>query len=195
MPQRRGDKSIENEVTAILRRVDRGDHDAINALFPIVYDELRGIAAAQMRDERAGHTLQPTALVNEAYLKLVDQTKMELNGRAHFLAVAARQMRQILVDHARGRARLKRGGNRKRIDLHDADAHGQHPLSDILALDEALREFAELDEEKARVVELRYFGGMTHPEIAEALGVSRRTVDRAWDLAKRWLAAQLQGDV
>lgn len=185
----------QNDVTRILQRVGEGEHDAINALFPLVYDELRRLAARHMRRERSDHTLQATALVHDVYVKLVDQNSVDWHGRTHFLAVAAQQMRRILVDHARRRAREKRGGDRQKTPAHELDAITPGPKTDILALNEAMSELESFDPRAAKIVELRYFAGMTNREIARALGVSRSTVDRSWDLARRWLYVQLhKGD-
>jgi RNA polymerase sigma factor (TIGR02999 family) len=176
---------VKRDVSEILRAGD------LDALMPLVYDELRGLAAAQMRRERAGHSLQPTALANEAYVKLVDTAKAGLEGRAHFFAVAARAMRQVLVDHARRRNAAKRGGEFQRITLSVAAPIGEEPLYDLLDLDAALAELARLDERKARVLELRFFAGMTMDEVGRVLGISGKTVEADWYMARAWLRNKL----
>ncbi|MDX9912880.1 MAG: ECF-type sigma factor [Phycisphaerales bacterium] len=181
-----------SEATMLVQRAASGDARAVDDLLPLVYAELRAMAAAQLKNEREGHTLQPTALANEAYLKLVDTDRMEWEGRSHFLAVAAQAMRRILVDHARGRAREKRGGGRGRVAL-DFDAPASMELSpeDTLAIDDALRRLHTQSERQARLVELRFFGGLTEPEAAAMLGVSVRTAAGDWSMAKAWLRREL----
>lgn len=166
----------------------------LDELVPLVYDELRQLAAAILRQERAGHSLQPTALVNEAYLRLIDATKFEWQGRAQFLALAARSMRQILVDHARARDARKRGGDRVRVTLGDESA-GElgAPELDLLDLDDALGELAALDARKAQVVELRFFAGLEMAEIAEVLRVGHTTAEDDWYFARAWLRRKLGG--
>jgi len=163
-------------------------------LMPLVYDELRRLARGYLSRERPGHTLQPTALVNEAYIKLVDQTRVDWQGRTHFFAVGARVMRNLLIDHARGRGRAKRGGAWHKVTL----AEGLTPFTrreldvdQLLSLNEALERLAELDERQARIVELRFFGGLTVPEVATVLGVSTRTVEGDWTHARAWLKREL----
>ena len=163
-------------------------------LMPLVYDELRGLAKAFMAREKRDHTLQPTALVHEAYLRLVDQTRVDWRGRTHFRAVGARVMRRILIDHARRREGLKRGGGRQRVTLGDSLLRPPDPeveLPDLLAINDALDKLARLDERQARIVELRFFGGLTMAEIAEALGVSERTVGEDWKHGRVWLQREL----
>jgi RNA polymerase sigma factor (TIGR02999 family) len=180
-------------ITRILAAAEGGDRAGLDELVPHVYDELRRLAGAYMRGEREGHTLQPTALANEAYLRLADQTRISWRGRAQFLAIAARAMRQILVDHARRRGAGKRGGGRERVTLSDTAATFGQPALDLLALDEALNDLGTLDGRKARVVELRFFAGLTAKEAAEALEVSETTVDDDWALARAWLRRRLAG--
>jgi RNA polymerase sigma factor (TIGR02999 family) len=164
----------------------------LDDLVPVVYDELRGLAAAVMRDERRAHTLQPTALANEAYLRLLGATNVEWKGRAQFLAIAARAMRQILVDHARARAAAKRGGDRVRVTLSDTSTGGLGtPELDLLDLDEALAELAASDPRKAQVVELRFFAGLTMKEVAELLEIGQTTAEDDWYFAKAWLRRRL----
>lgn len=182
------------EISQILREFKRtGDRDAELAerFYVLVYAELRSIAKRLMRGERGDHTLQPTALVHEAYLRLVEQKDVEWQCRAHFYAVAARIMRRILVDHARYKAREKRGGKAPHITWDEELGIADTTVLETLALDRALCRLSELDERMERVVELRIFGGMTIREVAHALGISRRTVDNDWFVAKQWLAREL----
>lgn len=182
---------IGTEVTRLLEAWrDSGDESALDRLVPLVYDELRALATRRLRNERDGHTLQPTALVHEAYARLVD-SQAEFTDRAHFFALAARTMRRVLVDYARGRNADKRGGGRTDVTLTGSLAAVEPTTLDLLALDQALDRLGELDERKARVVELRFFGGLTYAEVSVALGVSEATVDRDLRLAKAWLAEQL----
>jgi RNA polymerase sigma factor (TIGR02999 family) len=165
---------------------------AIDGLAPLVYEQLRSLAEACLRRERPGHTLQPTALVHEAYLKLAGQRTAGWTSRAQFLGVAAQAMRRILVDHARARGRDKRNGG-PRIPLEDAAALAEERAIDLVALDESLDVLATMDPQKARLVELRFFAGLTAPEAAEVLGVSLRTVERDWTMARAWLRARITG--
>ncbi|MBD3334679.1 MAG: RNA polymerase subunit sigma [Candidatus Eisenbacteria bacterium] len=181
------------EVTRILARVCDGDRGAVDELFPLVYSELRGLAAAYMRSERPGHTLQPTALTHEAYLRLTREQPAGPADRAHFFALAARAMRRILVEHARARKRHKRGGGWARITLTPSVAAAEAPEIDLLALDGALTKLQENDSRKAQVVELLYFGGLTAREAAEVLGVTSRTVERDWQFSRLWLLREILG--
>lgn len=182
-------------VTRILARLQRGDVHAADDLFPLVYQELRDVARRAMAREAVGHTLQPTALVNEAYMKLAGGAAPQVDSRGHFFAVAARAMRQILVDHARRRNTARRGGGHAQpVTLGAAGADTQLPLEDILALDQALDGLEELDPRLRQVVEFRYFAGLTDGEIADLLGVTRRTVQRDWVRARAWLNRTLYGD-
>ncbi len=183
-----------HEVTRLLLAWSEGDQEALDRLVPLVYAELRRLAQGHMRRERDGHTLQTTALINEAYLRLIDAGQMRLENRTHFFAVASRLMRQILVDFARSRGYQKRGGGAQQVSLDEALVIGQPRDEDLVALDEALSALAEVDERKARVVELRFFGGLTEDETAEALKVSLGTVRRDWRLAKSWLLLKLSGE-
>ena len=181
-------------VTELLRAWGAGDRAALDQLMPVLYAELRRQAERQLRRESAGHTLQPTALVNEAYLRLVDQRQAKWEGRSQFFALAARQMRRILVDHARGRAAAKRGGAAARVTLAEGSAATPETPQgeiDVLALDEALTRLAALDARQARVVELRYFAGLGVEEVAEALDISPATVKREWTMARAWLRREL----
>ena len=181
------------EVTALLGEMKHGRKDALDRLIPLVYKELRRLAGYYMRDERIGHTLQPTALVHEAFLRLVDQNRADWQNRAQFMGVAAQLMRRLLVDHARGRAAAKRGAGAP-VTLDDARLNqganiGQ--TEEILAVDEVLARLNDLDPQQAQVVEMRYFGGLSVEETAEAMGISTRTVKRDWAMAKAWLKTQL----
>jgi RNA polymerase sigma-70 factor, ECF subfamily len=180
-----------SDVTRLLQEWTAGRRDAFDQLFSLLYDELRRLAASQLRRERTGHTLRATALVNEAYLKLSRQNRIRCESRAQFFAVAARAMRCLLVDHARARAAAKRRGEAWRVDP-GLSGPAAAPVVDLLALDDALQELARLDPRKEQLVELRYFGGLTLEETAEALGVSAATVSREWTAARAWLFAALQ---
>jgi RNA polymerase sigma-70 factor, ECF subfamily len=179
------------DVTDLLTDLGRGDQGALNKLMPLVYDELRRLASRHLRRERPGHTLQTTALVHEAYLKLVDQKNANWQNRVHFFAAAAQVMRHILVDHARSRRASKRGGGYCRLSLDAAALSSGEKDADLLTLNEALDSLAAIDPQQSRVVELRVFGGLTVEETAEALGVSTRTVKREWSMAKAWLHRQI----
>ena len=180
------------EVTVLLQRIGAGDASAVEALVPLVYAELRRIADAKLRSEREGHTLQPTALVHEAYLRLVDQTRVEWRDRSHFFGVAAQTMRRVLVDHARTRLAVKRGGGSVSGGLDGNEAPAREPkLEEALLVNTAIDRLEKLDPKQARVVEMHYFGGLTMQETADALGVSRRTVHRDWAMAKAWLQREL----
>lgn len=165
---------------------------ALQQVLELLYPELRRLAGRLMRRERAGHTLQPTALVHEAFLELVDEAAIDWQCRAHFMGVAARVMRRVLVDHARRRAASKRGGGLAHVSLDEELAAGPERSLDMLHLDQLLERFATLDERGARVVEMRVFGGLTADEVAEALGVSKRTVDGDWSVARMWLSRELR---
>jgi RNA polymerase sigma factor (TIGR02999 family) len=177
-------------VTELLRHWKQGDEQALRALVPLVYGELRRLAHYYLRSERPDHTLQSTALVHEAYLRLAGSSPAP-QSRAHFIAVASRLMRQILVDYARGRAASKRDGG-VRITLEDVDAMPINGHRDLLALDAALDELSRMDERQGKVVEMKFFGGLSEPEIAEALGISRATVERDWATARIWLHRQMR---
>jgi RNA polymerase sigma factor (TIGR02999 family) len=179
------------EVSRLLRDAQGGDESALARLMPLVYDELHGLARRSLRRERTGHTLQTTALIHEAYLRLVG-ADVRWEGRVHFFAVAATIMRRILVDHARGRERDKRGGGVVPARLDDVVVAQSQPDEQLLALDAALERLSSFDARKARVIELHYFGGLTYDETAQALGVSAATVDRELRLAKVWLYRQLR---
>ena len=163
-----------------------GDQAALDELIPLVYDELRRLAARYMRREKQGHTLQTSALINEAYLRLVDQKNVQLQNRAQFFGFAAQLMRRILVDHARSRSRIKRGGGVQMVSLAE-QAVISNNVAEVIALDDALKNLAEMDPRKARIVEMKFFGGLTNEEVAEVLKVTSRTVEREWRKAKAWL--------
>ncbi|HYN85645.1 MAG TPA: sigma-70 family RNA polymerase sigma factor [Pyrinomonadaceae bacterium] len=184
--------SSQHEVTQMLIRLTGGERTVLEDLLPLIYNELRKLAASYLRRERVGHTLQPTALVHEAYLRMVDQTQVRWQNRAHFFGVAAQMMRRILVDHARGQSAEKRGGEFQKLSLDEnIDVSGER-ASDLVALDEALERLAALDPQKSKIVELRFFGGLSVEETAEVLGVSAPTVKRQWRMAKAWLFGQVQ---
>ncbi|PYS90844.1 MAG: RNA polymerase subunit sigma-70 [Acidobacteria bacterium] len=185
----------QSEITVWLHEWSLGKEDALDALMPIVYAELHRQATNYLRHERVGHTLQATALINEAYLKLIDQREVNWQNRAHFFAIAAQAMRRILVDHARSRHREKRGGNAEDLPLEAAEfaASPNGASVDLIALDEALTRLASLDERQSRIVELRFFSGMSVEETSEALGVSKATVKNEWRTAKAWLFQELNG--
>jgi len=179
------------EVTQLLRAWRDGDQRALDKLMPLIYDELKRIAARYLRNERRGHTLQTTALVNEAYLKLAVYEEIEWNNRAHFFGAAAQAMRRILVDHARTRKNVKHGGDVLKVSLVEAAEQADETALDLLALDDALQDLAKLDARKCRVVELRYFGGLSVAETAAVLNVSEVTVLRDWNTARAWLLRAL----
>jgi RNA polymerase sigma factor (TIGR02999 family) len=181
--------SVSNSVTHLLVKWRAGDEQALNDLMPLVYDELRRLAGSYMRNERAGHTLQPTALVHEAYLRLID-LDLAWQDRAHFFAVAARLMRRLLVDHAKAKHRAKRGSGLK-VTLSEDLQLTSEPNMDVIALDEAIQRLSEFDERKSQIIELHYFGGLSYQETAEALEISPATVDRELRLAKAWLYHEL----
>ena len=181
-----------NDITRMLIEVTNGNQDAVNRLLPFLYDELRRLAGSYLRKERVDHTLQPTALVHEAYMKLIDQRNVKWQNRAHFFGIAAQVMRRILLDHARKHLAEKRGGDAEKLPLEEellVVSHGRS--AELVALDDALAELAKFDADKAKLVELRYFGGLSIEETAEVMGVSVATVNRQWRLAKAWLFNQL----
>jgi RNA polymerase sigma factor (TIGR02999 family) len=186
--------SPKKTVTVLLQAWGRGDRTALDALVPLIYGELRRKAGWYMRQQPVGHTLQTTDLVHEAFLRLVDQPAVDWQGRGQFYTVAAKAMRSILVDHARARGAVKRGRGGRQVTLGAADeARATQPAIDVLELDEALRRLAELDPEQCRLVELRYFAGLSIEEVAEALGTSPATVKRQWRVARAWLNRELTG--
>jgi len=182
------------EVTGLLLDWSNGDREAYDKLVPLVYEELHRLAHRYMRRERPGHTLQTTALVDEAYLRLVEQKAVRWQNRAHFFAISAELMRRILVDHARAHARAKRGGGERALPLHEVALVSKERSTDLVALDEALKRLAEIDARKARVVELRFFGGLSVEETAQVLGVHANTVVTDWGMARAWLYTALTGE-
>ena len=181
----------QQDVTRLLVRLTDGDRGVLDELLPVVYGELRKLASSYLRRERVGHTLQPTALVHEAYMRLVDQTQVQWQNRAHFFGVAAQMMRRILVDHARAHEAEKRGGEFQKLSLDEnIDVSGERDVN-LVALDDALNLLAEVDPQKSKIVELRFFGGLSVEETAEVLGVSAPTVKRQWRMAKAWLYGQV----
>lgn len=180
-------ESARPDVTELLCRWSAGDEQAPETLMPLVYQELRDLARRYLQRERGNHTLQPTALVHEAYLRLVDQSRVQWQNRAQFFGVAAQLMRRILVDHARAHVAAKRGGQAERISLDDAEISPEARATELVELDAALAELALVDLRKSRIVELRFFGGLSIDETAEAMGVNSATVRRDWTVAKTWL--------
>lgn len=186
--------SAPDNVTQILKEISKGDRSRVSRLMTVLYDDLRSMASRFLTRESSGHTFQPTDLVNESFLKLVDQSRINWQGRTHFMAISAQAMRRILVDHARTKHRKKRGGkNRLRVELRDDHAVSIERPEEILAIDEALNKLAALDPVHAQILELRFFGGMGMKEIAESLGVSSRTVERHWAMIRAWVLKELAG--
>ena len=184
-----------SDVTQILSAIEQGDSSAAEQLLPLVYEELRKLAAQKLAQEKAGQTLQATALVHEAYLRLVEGEKSQhWNGRGHFFAAAAEAMRRILVDQARRKLSRRRGGNLQRRPIEAQEIAAPEPSVDLLAVHEALERFHEVDATAAQIVKLRYFAGLTIPQVAEALGISTSTADRSWAYARAWLHAALKRD-
>jgi RNA polymerase sigma factor (TIGR02999 family) len=184
-------KPAQHEITQLLAEWREGNQSALDELYPLVYDELHRLARRYMSRERAGHTLQTTALINEAYVRLVDQKNVQWANRAHFFAISAQIMRRILIDHARRHAYAKRGGGARPVSLDEAASIAPGVGTDMLRLDEALKSLAEMDPRRSQVVELRYFGGLNNEEIAGVLHVSENTVTRDWNMARAWLFQQL----
>lgn len=191
-PHQQVPKDAEN-ITDLLVSYGRGDKESLDKLMPVVYDELRRQAARYLRREQPGHTLQTTALIHEAYVRLVDQRNVQWQNRAHFFGIAAQMMRRILVDHARTKKRAKRGGSDIKVSLDDATVAVKGQNLDVVAIDEALSRLAKIDEQQSRVVELRFFSGLTVEETAEVMGISPATVKRDWSMAKAWLHRELSG--
>jgi RNA polymerase sigma factor (TIGR02999 family) len=185
-------RPTRGRVTHLLQQWSAGDRTALDELFPVVYQELKRIAARQLRREAPGHTLQTTGLVHEAYLRLVDQRDARWQNRAQFFGVAAQAMRRVLIDHARGKKAAKRGGDPLRVTLTDAESPADEPEAELLALDEALTRLETLDPQQARIVELRYFTGLTIEETAEVLAISPATIKREWAVARAWLRRELK---
>jgi len=186
---------VQEQITHLLGQLQEGDSRAVDRLLPLVYDQMRAMAGKQLRFERADHTLNATALVHEAYLKLVDQNRMQWQNRAHFLAIAAQAMRRILINYANARRAEKRGGGEPVVTFNEELFKQDARADDLVALDAALDKLKELNERQAKVVEFRFFGGLTQEEIAEVLKVSPPTVQRDWRLARAWLSRELSGDI
>ncbi len=184
-------KQETHDVTQILQDWRKGSTDAAERLFPLVYDELKRQARRYLSRERVNHTLQPTALVHEAYIKMIDQSSLALENRSHFFGIASRIMRQILVDHARAYNAEKRGGTAERFSIEDLDILPEQSAADLIELDDALKRLEAIDERKCRVVDMRFFGGLKDAEIAQVLGVTEKTVRRDWQFAKLWLLREL----
>jgi len=184
--------SSSNSVSQFLTAWSQGDEAALAQLTPLVYDELHRLARRYMRRENPGNTLQTSALVNEAYLRLVDQKNVRWQNRSHFFGIAAQLMRRILVDHARSHARQKRGGHAQRLSLDASAILTKERVVDLVTIDEVLSKLAEFDPQKSRIVEMKFFGGLTDNEVAECLNVSSRTVEREWRKAKAWLRVALE---
>jgi RNA polymerase sigma-70 factor, ECF subfamily len=185
-------ESNSEEVTLLLKRVAAGNQDAVAKLIPLVYEELHRVAENHLRLERPNHTLQPTALVHEAFLKLAEQRSTDWQGRAHFFAVASQLMRRILVDYARGRLSAKRGGRQVKLPLDKVFVPAPAHCEELVALDESLERLGKMDARQSRVVELRFFGGLTVEEAAQVLGISSKTVKREWSMAKAWLYGEMK---
>lgn len=182
---------MQSEATRILCSISDGDRSGTDRLLEIVYDDFRRLAQSYLQPETLSNTLQPTAIVHEAYLKLIDHGQVDWRGRSHFFAVGAKAMRQIIVDHARRRSAGKRGGGRQRITLDDRITISARRDEDVLAIDDALEKLNEIDPQRAKIVELRFFGGLTNDEVAEAMELSTRTVSRQWASTRAWLRREL----
>jgi RNA polymerase sigma-70 factor (ECF subfamily) len=182
-----------HEITQLLAEWSGGNQSALDELYPLVYDELHRLARRYMNRERKGHTLQTTALINEAYVRLVDQKNVHWANRSHFFAISAQIMRRILIDHARRHAYAKRGGGAQQVSLEEAATVARDQGKELLRLDEAIKSLSEMDPRRGQVVELRYFGGLNNEEIAGVLNVSENTVTRDWNMARAWLYQQLTG--
>jgi RNA polymerase sigma-70 factor, ECF subfamily len=186
------ESTARQEVTVLLEKLKNGNEGAAAKLMPLVYVELRRLAGGYMRRERSDHTLQATALVHEVYLKLVEQRTVNWQGRAHFLGIAAQMMRRILIDHARAHLRDKRGAGEKPVPLNEALVFAPEQSSELVKLDQSLERLAKLDPRQSKIVELRFFGGLTVEQTAEVLGISPKTVKRDWSMAKAWLHGDLK---
>jgi RNA polymerase sigma-70 factor (ECF subfamily) len=191
----RNTSSPPHEITELLAEWSEGNQAALDQLYPLVYNELRRLAHGYLRRERKGHTLQNTALINEAYLRLVDQKHVHWANRSHFFGISAQIMRRILIDHARRYEYSKRGGGAQRISLDEGAVVAKQRARELLLLDEALKSLATIDPRRSQVVELRYFGGLNNEEIAGVLKISENTVTRDWNMARAWLYQELNGSV
>lgn len=187
-------KSVRSDITQAINDLKNGDNKAADVLFPMLYDELRSMAGNYMRYENKGHTLQPTSLVHEAYVKLLGQDDVDWQGRTHFLAVSAQAMRRILVDHARTKRRKKRGGDVKKVNVDDVEFKLLDPEVDdhVIAIDDALQQLELIDPLQAKIVEMRFFTGMTVQEVADALGYSKRKIESEWTMIKAWLRKNIR---
>ena len=185
-------KQNSDDITGLLGRIGEGSDSAANQIFPLVYEELRAMAAQYLGEERRDHTLQPTALVHEAYIRLVGEAGARLKNRSHFFAIAARAMRRVLIESARRHKSQKRGSGFRRVGLHEGTLADQSADVDILNLDEAMTRLADMDSRKAQVVEMRFFAGLTNEEVADNLGLSRKTVIEDWTVARAWLSRELR---
>jgi RNA polymerase sigma factor (TIGR02999 family) len=183
-----------SRTTQFIEQVSQGNREAADQILPIVYDELKQLAAHYMKSETPGHSLQPTALVHEAFLRLVDQDQVSYQGQTHFFALGAQAMRRILVDHARSRGRQRRGGDRHSVAFDEETVFSRTREEDILVIDDLLQRLAELDSRQAQIVELRFFGGLKVDDVAEALDLSKRTIEAEWTMARAWLRSQLSED-
>ena len=190
-----GSRYLMSDVTLVLQAIGRGESQASEELLPLVYEELRRLAAARMARESAGHTLQPTALVHEAWLRLVSDNDRTWKNRAYFFASAAEAMRRILIEHARRKLRLKYGGGQERLDIAEMDLAAATPDAKLLLVNDALEQLEKDHPERAQIVVLKYFGGMTNKEVAETLGIGERSVDRHWVCAKTWLFNKVRGQM
>lgn len=186
------DPSSRSEPTRLLQSIGQGDSEAAGRLLPLVYDELHRRARQMMHEQHVGHTLQPTALIHEAFLRLVDQDDLQVESRLHFTRIAAKAMRHVLADHARAKGRDKRGGGKKAVTLDEGAVGVPTDADNLLAIEEALTKLADVDAQLAQIVELRYYGGLEHKEVAEAMGTSLRSVERGWRVAKAWLADAME---
>src|SRR5678815_132897 len=187
------DSPPKHDITQLLAKWSDGNQSALDELYPLVYDELHRLARRYMSRERKGHTLQTTALINEAYVRLVDQRNVHWANRSHFFAISAQIMRRILIDHARSHAYAKRGGGQQKVSLDETATLQVARAAALISLDDALQSLAKIDQRRSQVVELRYFGGLSNEEIAQALGISPNTVTRDWNMARAWLYQQLAG--
>lgn len=187
--------TIKSQITVLLSDITSGNKSKANELLPLVYDQFKSLASNYFRRENKGHTMQPTELVHEAYMKLVDQDRVDWKGKTHFFAVGAQAMRRILVDHARAKNRIKRGSGEPKLSLDEGLTISTEKNEDLINLDDALLRLEQIDERQAKIVELRFFGGLNVAETAEAMGLSKRTVEKEWTMIKAWLRKEIsEGD-
>ena len=187
-----GDMSLQSQITVLLVNIENGDSRAIDELLPLVYSQLKAMAGNQLKGERPNHTLNATALVHEAYLKLVHQDRVSWQNRAHFFAIAAQAMRRVLINYAKSRLADKRGGGQPIVTFNEEVMSGDSPAEEIIALDEALTRLKEIDERQSRIIELRFFGGLTEQEVAQVMKISESTVKRDWRMARAWLTREMK---